>query len=827
MNGPRRTARSLLVRHAAVALAAAALASLAPRTVSAQGRTTANFDAAWRFHRGDVPAARAGSFDDSGWRMLDLPHDWSIEGPFGPDNPAGARGGALPGGIGWYRKTFTVPASDRGKLLFIDFDGVYRDGEVWINGHDLGKRPYGYSSFRYELTPYLRYGADANVVAVRVDNAQQPNSRWYSGSGIDRHVWLVTTDPVHVAHWGTYITTPQVTSAAARVRMRTVLQNETSRDRPVTLRTVIYDEGGREVASASSDVHVPADATLEVRQGLSVPTPSLWSPDAPTLYHAVSRVQCGRRLCDDVTTPLGIRTFTFDARRGFLLNGQHVEIRGVCLHHDLGPLGAALNDRALERELEIMKQMGVNAIRTSHNPPAPELLDLADRMGFIVMDEAFDGWKMAKTKYDYHLDWDTWHARDLSDMVRRDRNHPSVFLWSIGNEVREQGDSSGIPIARELAGIVRRLDDTRPVTAGLDHPDTFNYVIRSGALDVIGVNYHSQVWPNLPAMFPGQRFIVTEATSSLNTRGYYPQPSDSVARFGGPWMENPGPTPNKSYRLSDYDNRAAAWGALHEESLRALRAQPFLAGMFIWTGFDYLGEPTPYGWPARSSYFGAVDLAGFPKSAFYLYRSLWTDQPVLHVFPHWNWQKGDTVDVWAYTNADSVALSLNGRPLGVRRMQNGKLHLMWRVAYQPGVLSAVSWKDGQVMARREVRTAGNPASLHLAADRDTLRADGADLAFVTVTAQDADGVDEPKADDWIHLHVDGDATIAGVGNGDEISHASFQADSVRLFYGTALVILRAGKRPGTATLTATSGNLTRAMLRVSLNASGNAPARPH
>jgi beta-galactosidase len=826
MNAPRRRVRSMAGSHALFAFIALVLALVAPRPGTAQSRTTANFDASWRFHLGDVPAASQAAFDNAGWRALDLPHDWSIEGPFSEKNPAGVAGGALPGGIGWYRKTFDVPATDRGKLLFIDFDGIYRDSEVWINGHYLGKRPYGYSSFRYELTPYLHFGGQSNVLAVRVDNSKQPNSRWYSGSGIYRHVWLVTTNPVHIAHWGTYVTTPLVSARHARVDMRTTIRNAKGQASAITLRTTVYDSAGRVVADTSSDARVPADSVLEITQQLSVPNPALWSPDSPVLYHVVSRVECGGRPCDDLSTPLGFRSFTFDVQRGFILNGRRVEIRGVCLHHDLGALGAALNDRALQRELQIMKAMGVNAIRTSHNPPAPELLDLADRMGFIIMDEAFDGWKIAKTKYDYHLDWDAWHDRDLADMVRRDRNHPSVILWSIGNEVREQGDSSGIPIARELAGVVRRLDPTRPITAGLDHPDTFNYVIRSGALDVIGVNYHDSTWAGFPQTFPGQRFVATEATSSLNTRGYYKQPSDSIARFGGPWMKDPGPTPNRTYRLSDYDNRAAAWGSLHEESLRAIRAHDYLSGMFVWTGFDYLGEPTPYGWPARSSYFGIVDLAGFPKDAYWLYQSLWTQRPVLHMFPHWNWTQGDTIDVWAYTNADSVELSLNGRSLGVRHLRGDTLHLMWRVPYSPGVLRAVGWKDGRVMLTREERTAGAPARIELAADRDTIRADGRDLSFVTVRVLDRDGVPVPIADNLVHFRIQGDASIAGVDNGDEISHAPFQADSVRLFFGKGLAIIRSGKGPGTVMLTASADGLDSASIPIRMTWAPNGSSLP-
>ncbi|MGD8279015.1 MAG: glycoside hydrolase family 2 TIM barrel-domain containing protein, partial [Gemmatimonadota bacterium] len=487
--------------------------------MSTPGRITHGFDAGWTFHLGDVPSASDVAFDDSGWRTLDLPHDWSIEGPFSEENPAGPGGGALPGGIGWYRKTFEVPSSSRGRLVFIEFDGVYRNGEVWINGEYLGTRPYGYSSFARELTPHLRFGAD-NVIAVRVDNSEQPNSRWYSGSGIYRHVRLVETDSVRIGRWGTYITTPAVTPTGAVVNVRTTIRNASGRVRPVTLRTVLYDADGRAVASVSSEREVSADSASEIAQELRVAAPVLWSPDAPYLYAAELQVECGGRLCDDQVTPVGLRSFSFEPERGFSLNGSRLEIRGVNLHHDLGALGAALNERAVERQLEIMKAMGVNAIRTSHNPPAPELLDLTDRMGFIVMDEAFDGWRIAKTRYDYHLDWDEWHARDIADMVLRDRNHPSIFMWSIGNEVREQGDSSGIPIARELAAIVRSLDPTRPVGAGLDQLGNWNYVIRSGALDIIGYNYRSHLWAAFPDSFPGRVFVATEAASALNTRGY-------------------------------------------------------------------------------------------------------------------------------------------------------------------------------------------------------------------------------------------------------------------------------------------------------------------
>src|SRR6266513_6366517 len=798
-----------LARRAHRALAAF-LALLVVPSPAAERRTL-DFDRGWRFHLGDLSGAEAPGFDDSGWRTLDLPHDWSIEGAFSDTNPAGANGGALPGGVGWYRKTFSVAARDTGRLVFVEFDGVYRNSEVWINGHYLGKRPYGYSSFRYELTRQLRYGRASNVIAVRVDNSQQPNSRWYSGSGIYRHVRLVTAAPVQVDHWGTYVTTPDVTRATARVTIRTTVRNASQADQPITLRTVLYDAAGKEVAAVSAEARVARDSVSDFAQDLVIRNPALWSLDRPYLYRAVSRVVCGLKPCDEYDTPFGVRTFVFDPDRGFILNGTPVKIRGVCLHHDLGALGAAVNTRALERQLELMRDMGVNAIRTSHNPPAPELLDLTDRMGFIVLDEAFDMWRKEKTKYDYHLDWDAWHVRDLSDMVRRDRNHPSVFMWSIGNEVMEQwtnGDSTAAPIARELAGIVRGLDPTRPITSANNNGSPGNPVLQSRALDLLGHNYHHEAWADFPTEFPGKKFVIPEAMSALNSRGVYEQPSDSVASYATPYVKDSGPQPNKDYRLSSYDDRKAFWGSLHEESLRLFERYPFLSGIFIWQGIDYLGEPTPYEWPARSSYFGVVDLAGVPKDPFYLYQSVWTEQPMLHLLPHWNWTAGDSIDVWAYTNAEQVELYLNGAFLGVRRKEDKVGHLMWRVAYRPGTLRAVARTAGLVTTSAVVRTTGKPTRIALTPDRARIRADGEDLSFVTVTVRDRQGRGVPTAEPLIRFRVSAGARIVGVDNGDQISHTSFQAKQVRLFNGKALVIIRAGTRPGTVTLTAEGEGLT-------------------
>jgi len=780
-------------------------------------RETVSFDRGWRFHLGDVSGAQEVKFADSRWRTLDLPHDWSIEGVFSEQNPAGVAGGALPGGIGWYRKTFSVSATDSGKIVFVEFDGVYRNSEVWINGGSLGKRPYGYSSFRYELTPHLRYGRARNVIAVRVDNSQQPNSRWYSGSGIYRHVRLVTTNPVHVDQWGTYITTPAVSAESSRVTIRTTIRNERHVTQPIVLRATVSDSAGKEVAAISTDASVPGDSVVELTQDVTIPRPVLWSLERPYRYRAVARVMCGDTPCDNYSTPFGVRSFVFRADSGFYLNGQQVKIRGVCLHHDLGALGAAVNTRAIERQLEIMRAMGANAIRTSHNPPAPELLDLTDRMGFIVLDEAFDMWKKEKTKFDYHLDWDAWHVRDLSDMVLRDRNHPSVFMWSIGNEVMEQwtnGDSTAAPIARELAGIVRALDPTRPITQAANNGSPQNPVFHAGALDLLGHNYHHEVWKDFPTQYPGAKFIITEAMSALNSRGVYTQPSDSIAVYYTPYEKNKGAQPPANGRLSSYDNSRAFWGSLHEESLRLFERYPFLSGMFIWQGIDYLGEPTPYEWPARSSYFGVVDLAGFPKDPFYLYQSVWTKRPMLHLFPHWNWTRGDTVDVWAYTNAEQVELYLNGAFLGVRRKEGDVGHVMWRVAYRPGTLRAVARTGGVATTTAIIRTAGAPARIALAPDRARIRADGSDLSFVTVTVQDRRGLAVPTAEPLIRFRVSGGARIVGVDNGDQISHTSFQAKQVRLFNGKALVIVRPGRKPGTMRLTAESKGLTTGTLHI-------------
>jgi len=658
------------------------------------------------------------------------------------------------------------------------------------------------------LTPYLNFGGK-NTIVVKVDNSVQPNSRWYSGSGIYRNVWLVTTNKTAVSHWGTYVTTPQVSDQSAQINIKTSLLKAT--EGKVDLETSIVDASGKTVKSVTSEVKNADGTTAVIDQNIEVTNPTLWSVERPYLYKVVSKVLSGGSVLDTYITSLGIRYFNFDVDKGFLLNGKPIKILGVCDHHDLGSLGSAINTRALERQLQILKAMGCNGIRTSHNPPAPELLDLCDKMGFIVMDEAFDCWEWEKVKYDYHLYFKEWHKRDLEDQVLRDRNHPSVFIWSIGNEIPQQHDTSALRIAPELAAIVHSLDVTRPITAANNNPDTGNKIIKSGALDLIGYNYHQNDYAAFHDRYPGKKFIATETTSGLETRGYYDMPSDSIRV----WPTNLNFVGNPDHTVSAYDNVRPPWGSTHEATWKQIKKYDFLSGLFIWTGFDYLGEPTPYSWPSRSSYFGIVDLAGFPKDIYYMYQSEWTNKTVLHIFPHWNWQPGKVVDVWAfYNHADEVELYLNGKSLGIRKKTGDDLHVMWRVKYVPGTLKAVSRKDGKVVLTQEIHTAGAPAKIELIADRKVINADGKDLSFITVKILDKDGNVVPEADNLVNFKLNGNAFIASVDNGDPVNHDSFKVNYRKAFHGLALAIVQSKETPGVINFTATSQGLQSAALTI-------------
>ncbi len=768
----------------------------------AQLRQTIDFNTNWKFYLGNDSIAINENYNDASWRTLSLPHDWSIEGNFSKDNPATTQGGALPGGIGWYRKIFTLAEVDKEKKVAIEFDGVYRNCEVWINGHHLGKRPNGYISFRYDLTPYLKFDGGKNVIAVKVDNSQQPNSRWYSGSGIYRRVKLVVTKWWALKPEDIFVYSKVVNTNKTRLFADAKL---ITKNTDLEIWAEIYDPKGRFIARMAAD-KINDNHVFTFHYDMN--NPGLWSTVNPVLYKIKFSVFIAAIQMDEYETSFGIRSIHFDRKKGFFLNNKPLKIKGVCMHHDLGALGAAFNYRAAERQLQILKAMGCNAIRTSHNPPAPEFLDLCDKMGFLVMDEAFDMWQKKKNKFDYAADFKDWHKKDLEDMVLRDRNHPSVFMWSVGNEIREQFDSTGIAPTKELVAIVKELDNTRPVTSALTETDTAkNFIYQSNALDVIGWNYNQQNFPEFLQRYPNKIFIGSETTSALATRGQYDMPSDSIRVWppkGKKEMENV----NGNWTASAYDNVKANWGSTHEETWKIIKKYDFLSGMFVWTGFDYLGEPTPYPWPARSSYFGIVDLAGFPKDAYYMYQSEWTTKPVLHIFPHWNWTKGELVDVWAYyNNADEVELFLNGKSLGTRKKINDDLHVMWRVTFEPGTLKAISRKNGKTVLIKEIKTAGAPAKIELVADRATIKADGKDLCFVTARIVDKNGNLVPDANNLITFTITGNAAIAATDNGYQADTVSFASPQRQAWKGMALAIVRPASKKGNSTLIAKASGL--------------------
>ena len=714
-----------------------------------------------------------------------------IEGQFESSSPGGSGAGYINAGTGWYRKEFRLADSLQGKRLVVEFDGVYMDSDVWLNGVHLGNRPYGYSSFQYELTPHLKAGGERNVLAVRA-RVQQPCSRWYSGAGIYRHVRLLATDPVHIAQWGTSVTTPEVSERRATVRVETKIRNQSASAQTVELDVVLMDDTGRELATGNADQKLDADSTGVFVQIFKFPDPKLWSLEFPRLYHVQTSVHAGGRDADECTTSFGIRTFEFTTDKGFLLNGRHVDMRGVCLHHDQGSLGAAVHTRSIERQLEIMKSMGCNAIRTSHNPPAPELLDLCDRMGFLVMDEAFDEWKRNKTMYGYGRFFDAWSERDLTDMILRDRNHPCIVLWSIGNEIPEQDNADAYDMAKRLVDICHKTDPTRPVTSACNSPAEAEKSGFSKPLDVLGVNYQIPFYQTLRGK---AKLIASETASAVSSRGEYNLVQDNGTLTIKYQLRN---------QCSSYDDSTA------ESTLRAIKNSPWIAGQFVWTGFDYIGEPSPFPWPSASSYFGIVDLCGFPKDRYYLYRSQWTDQPVVHLLPHWNWKgfEGKAIPVRCYTNCGSVELFLNGKSLGEKRTGDTRdLHLEWMVPYAPGTLKAIAKNNANVMCTDEVQTTGTPAKILLVPDRKEIGADGADLSYVTVKIVDKEGRVCPNADNLVTFAVDGEGIVAGVGNGNAISHEAFKAHERKAFDGLCLAIVQSTRKPGSIKLSAASEGL--------------------
>jgi beta-galactosidase len=762
-----------------------------------------------------VPAWAAPAFDDRAWRSLSVPHDWGVEGPFRPEYHGDT--GRLPyWGVAWYRKRFALGADDQGKRLTLEIDGAMSHATVWVNGHLAGGWPYGYASFAVDLTPYAHPGAD-NVLAIRLDNPPE-SSRWYPGGGIYRNVWLVKTAPIHVGHWGTSLTTPQVTSDQAWVDLQVTVDNDGPGATDVTVATDIYELGvsgqksGDAVASGPAvPLHLAGGEQAVAPERIAVGHPMLWSTHSPYRYVAVTTIARGPQVLDRYETPFGIRSIAFDPNRGFLLNGEVLKIQGVCDHHDLGALGSAVSVRALERQLEELQEMGCNAIRTSHNPPAPELLDLCDRMGFVVMDEAFDCWEQAKRPNDYHLLFADWHEADLRAQIRRDRNHPCVVMWSIGNEIPEQKNAAGIRIGRELQGIVHAEDPTRPVTSACNNPDAgFNGF--QEVVDVFGINYREQLYPTYHAAHPEKMVFGSETESVVSSRGVYVFPVTADKSQGR----------TADFQVSSYDFYAPPWAWPPDREFEAEDKDPYVAGEFVWTGWDYLGEPTPFGQakdPARSSYFGIIDLAGFKKDRFYLYQAHWRpDLPMAHLLPHWTWPEraGQVTPVFVYTSGDEAELFLNGQSLGRKKKAPFTYRLRWDdVVYQPGELKVVAYKDGRQWAEDVQRTAGAAAQIGLQADRIVLAADGRDLAFVTAAITDAHGVLAPRAHDHLTFTVSGPGDIVAVDNGDPTSFEPFQAPQHDAFNGRALVIVRTrANQAGAITISATAGGLAAGQVEV-------------
>lgn len=866
---------------------------LLPLTVSSVEpvRERESFNTDWRFARfGPMPdgtklaepaGLEAPAADDASWRRLSLPHDWGVDGAFRPDLPNTASKLPWPG-IGWYRKQFAVPATDRDRRVFLDIDGAMSHAKVWLNGHYVGEWPYGYSSFRLDLTPHLKFGGK-NVLAVRLDNPPE-SSRWYPGGGLYRHVWLVKTAPVHVAHWGVFVTTPEVTTDRAAVEVRTKVDNQSAAAVTVTVHHEIhpFSEPQRIVAATEQpDLAVAAGANADSLVCLSVPSPALWDITSPHLYALRTTVKHDGRVVDTTETTFGIRTTTFDPEKGFSLNGRHLRLQGVCLHHDLGPLGGAFNTRAAERQLELLREMGCNAIRTAHNAPAPELLDLCDRMGFLVVDEAFDAWGTMARDYvpnDYSNDFPRWHQRDIRALVRRDRNHPSVIIWSSGNEIADQKQPDGVKVAAMLRDLIRAEDPTRPVTGNLDFP----YAVRNGfarGFDLIGQSYKPHLYAESHTLEPNRPILGTETASTLSSRGEYFFPISAGPRsvFSNastvkspeegkkdPTWRHPGSffTPESKlgggadvFQISSYDLYAPPWANSADLEFASQDLHPFVLGEFVWTGFDYLGEPTPYDdaryrgyvhddaerqriadataklgfMPARSSYFGLHDLCGFRKDRFYLYQARWRpDLPMAHILPHWNWpdRVGQVTPVHVYSSGDEAELFLNGRSLGRQKRGPFEYRFRWDdVKYEPGEVKVVTWKAGREWVTAVQRTTGTAAQVNLAADRTGLHANGQDLAFVTVSIRDQTGLVVPRAADRVRFSLTGPGEILAVDNGDATRMEAFRSQDCRAFNGLCLVIIRtrAGE-PGRITLRAEADGLKPAELTV--HSFGATPAVP-
>ncbi|MGL5380456.1 glycoside hydrolase family 2 TIM barrel-domain containing protein, partial [Clostridium sp.] len=799
-----------------------------------------SFNEDWKFNLGNVPAAKDKNFDDSAWRDLTLPHDWSIELDFNKNSQSTHEGGYLDGGTGWYRKTFVLPKTMDGKEISINFNGVYMDSYIYVNGKQVGNHPYGYTPFSFNITDELiADGVTENVISVKVTN-EQPSSRWYSGSGIYRDVNLTVTEKIHVAEYGTYVTTPDLKNeyknGNAKVNIQTDVVNNENEEKEVVVKSKVISNDGSIVAENISTDKIESSTTKKFNADVNISNPILWGTENPYLYTLETTVIVNNEEVDKYYTDFGVRWFEMTADKGFFLNGEQMKLEGVSMHHDQGALGAIDNKASIRRQVKKLKEMGVNSIRVTHNPASDNLIEICNEEGILLVDEAFDGWYSAKKTYDYGRFFEkksiygnmTWAEFDIKQMVHRGKNAPSIIMWSLGNEVWVTQEAKGQEMTRKLRDWVNEIDDTRPTTYGeslfqLGENGEGGHEIACDEVDTVGFNYGDNHYDFFHEKYPDWVIYGSETSSALRSRGEYAHPEQKNV------MDN-----HADLQQSSYDNDYVGWGKTAEDSWKIDRDREYVQGQYIWTGFDYIGEPTPYinKFPSKSSYFGAIDTAGFEKDAFYFYQSQWSEEPMVHLLPHWNWEDdksimvdGDKILLYAYTNANSVDLYFNedlkSNELGTlidskgyditnagyngryKETADGKLHLEFRIPYKPGKLTAIAKDENEnEIARDEIKTAKEAKKIELTPDRQVISADGYDLSFITVDILDENGTFMPTADNLLNFEVRGNGKIVGVDNGNAASVERYKDNKRKAYNGKALVIVQSTKDAGSFTLTA-------------------------